>query len=201
MNIILIDNYDSFTYNLYQMLQSQTALTVKVYRNDALSWSELLALQPDRMILSPGPGHPKNESDFGICATILQDALSAEPILPTPLLGVCLGHQGLVHYAGGHVIQAPYIVHGKTSMMDIIEPSPLFEGLTNPFEAMRYHSLVVEEATLPTEFRVTARDQQHHLIMAVQHKYKPLYGVQFHPESIGTPQGEKLLANFLSSKP
>ena len=191
--IIIIDNYDSFTYNLYQMLQAQTQLPVTVYRNDAVNFDALLALKPDRIILSPGPGHPKVEKDFGVCRDII---LNPEAI-NCPVLGVCLGHQGMVQHMGGNVISAPEIVHGKTSMIRILEDSPLFEGLPNPFEAMRYHSLLIDEKTLPDCFKITAREEKLGLPMAIQHRTLPFYGLQFHPESIGTPQGAQLLKNFL----
>jgi len=174
------------------MVQGVASVPVEVYRNNALTFDELVALKPSGVIISPGPGHPGIPSDFGVC----QDVLTRYEALQVPLLGVCLGHQGMVHYLGGTVGQAPEIVHGKTSMVQVVKPSPLFEGLPNPFEAMRYHSLVAEEATLPADLEITAREAQNNLIMAVQHKTWPWFGVQFHPESIGTPQGAVLLRNF-----
>ena len=202
MSIVILDNFDSFTYNLFQMVQAQTALPVKVYRNNALSWEALLTMQPDRVILSPGPGHPAKPADFGLCQQVLQQ----HEALNCPILGVCLGHQGMAHYFGGQVIPAPAIVHGKTSPVRIVRSSPLLEGLPNPFTVMRYHSWMVDLASLPPEFEVTAeleaiQDQENYsapMIMAMQHHTKPLYGVQFHPESVGTPEGAKLLANFLA---
>jgi len=194
--IILIDNFDSFTYNLYQMVQAQTEHPVLTYRNNALSFDELMTLSPCRIILSPGPGNPTVEKDFGVCRDILVRHAEHQ----CPVLGVCLGHQGMVAHLGGNVIAAPEIVHGKTSMMHIVADSPLLDGLPNPFEAMRYHSLMIDAATLPEAFRITAetREEGHPVLpMAVEHKSRPLYGVQFHPESIGTPQGAKLLRNFL----
>jgi anthranilate synthase component II len=192
-SVILIDNYDSFTYNLFQMVQVETKLPVEVFRNDALTLADLVAMKPDRIILSPGPGHPAIDADFGVCKDIIQqwDALQC------PVLGVCLGHQGMVQHLGGEVVQAPAIVHGKTSPIEVLKPSPLFEGLSSPFQAMRYHSLVAAETPWPAELEITARDTADHLIMALQHKSKPLYGVQFHPESIGTPEGAYLLRNFV----
>jgi anthranilate synthase component II len=194
--LLLIDNYDSFTFNLYQMLQEQTEAKVSVYRNDALTFDELLALKPDGVVLSPGPGHPAASKDFGICQAVIEqwDRLNV------PVLGVCLGHQGLGCYMGGQVSQAPAIMHGKTSQVAVLrQDSPLFAGLPNPFTAMRYHSLVVSEENFPHEtFRITAKDLDHGLIMAMEHRSKPLYGVQFHPESIGTPEGGLMLKNFLT---
>jgi anthranilate synthase/aminodeoxychorismate synthase-like glutamine amidotransferase len=191
MTILLIDNYDSFTYNLYQYVQELANTPVTVARNDALTLEDIFNLKPSHVILSPGPGHPGIASDFGICADIIKE-------LDCPILGVCLGHQGIAHHLGGQVIQAPEIKHGKTSQILIIESSPLFTGITNPFTAMRYHSLVVSEENLPDQLLVTARDTQQDLIMALQHKTRPLYGIQFHPESIGTPEGKKILENFLT---
>ncbi len=192
-SILLIDNYDSFTYNLFQMVQVETTLPVEVFRNDALTLADLVDMKPDRIILSPGPGHPAIEADFGVCRDIIRqwDALQC------PVLGVCLGHQGMVQHLGGNVVQAPAIVHGKTSPIAILNPSPLLEGLSSPFQAMRYHSLVAADENWPEELEVTARDTVDNLIMALQHKSKPLYGVQFHPESIGTPEGARLLRNFV----
>lgn len=195
--VILIDNYDSFTYNLYQMVQAQTEAPLEVYRNDAIDFQGILARKPSRIILSPGPGHPGNPSDFGVC----QEVITRQPELQCPVLGVCLGHQGIVHYLGGKIIQAPVICHGKTSSIGYKArsdgASELFDGLPNPFQAMRYHSLVAAEEAFPEDLEVTAREMYHGLIMALRHKERPLYGVQFHPESIGTPEGAKMLRNFL----
>ncbi|MEM0952105.1 MAG: aminodeoxychorismate/anthranilate synthase component II [Cyanobacteria bacterium P01_H01_bin.74] len=197
--IVLIDNYDSFSYNLYQLIQIQTDCPVVVYRNDAIALDILLSMMPKAIVISPGPGHPQNEKDFGICKPIITDAEK----LNCPILGVCLGHQGIAYHLGGQIISAPGIMHGKTSQISITlnntdKPlSPLFEGLDNPFEAMRYHSLLIDEATLPDCLAVTARDCSQKLPMAIQHKTLPLFGIQFHPESIGTPAGSRLIANFL----
>jgi len=190
VTILLIDNYDSFTYNLYQYVQELSDTSVTVARNDKLSLDEVKKLNPSHVILSPGPGHPGIATDFGICADIIQE-------LDCPILGVCLGHQGIAHHLGGQVVPAPEIKHGKTSQIKIIEPSLLFKGISNPFTAMRYHSLVVSDENLPETLLVTARETQQGLIMALQHKTRPLYGIQFHPESIGTPEGKKILENFL----
>jgi anthranilate synthase/aminodeoxychorismate synthase-like glutamine amidotransferase len=199
MPVLLVDNYDSFTYNLFQMVQSQTEEPVVVYRNDAIGFDEVKSIRPSRIILSPGPGHPAVDSDFGVCKDIIQrlEELSVDGRVPS-VLGVCLGHQGMAQHLGGNVVGAPEIIHGKTSEVSVEEPSALFDGLSNPFTAMRYHSLVVEEATLPEDFVITARESKHGLIMAMQHRSRPLYGVQFHPESIGTPEGQQLLRNFLT---
>jgi len=193
MPIVLIDNYDSFTFNLYQMVQVLTNETVEVYRNDRIDFDGLKALKPTRVILSPGPGHPGNEDDFGVC----KDVILRQEELACPVLGVCLGHQGIVHHLGGTVTGAPQIVHGKSSQVELTAHSPLFEGISGPIEAMRYHSLVAAEDDFPSELTITARESVNRLIMALQHKTKPIYGVQFHPESIGTPEGSSILKNFI----
>ncbi len=194
MSIVLIDNYDSFTFNLYQMLQTRTAETVVVYRNDKVDLAELLSQKPSRLVLSPGPGHPANDKDFGVC----KEVILHQERLNCAVLGVCLGHQGIVHHLGGKVVGAPQIVHGKSSHIRISGSSPLLDGLPDNFEAMRYHSLVAAEEGFPEQLEVTARESVHGLIMALEHRSKPIYGVQFHPESIGTPEGGKILQNFLS---
>jgi anthranilate synthase/aminodeoxychorismate synthase-like glutamine amidotransferase len=193
MSLLIIDNYDSFTFNLYQMLQAQTEHEVVVKRNDQIRLDEIENMQPAGIVLSPGPGHPSNAGDFGVCAEIVTHAQQ----LNVPVLGVCLGHQGIAHYMGGKVERAPHIVHGKTSSITITAASPIFRGLPQQFTAMRYHSLVVDEKTLPERLQVTARDTGTSLVMAVQHKDIPLFGVQFHPESIGTPEGATILRNFV----
>ncbi|MFQ3581642.1 MAG: aminodeoxychorismate/anthranilate synthase component II [Chloracidobacterium sp.] len=201
--LVILDNYDSFTFNLYQMLQMQTEEEVVVVRNDAVDLPTLRAWQPTRIVLSPGPGRPDNRRDFGVCWDVLTAAETLTvPVLgvslAVPILGVCLGHQGIVAAYGGQVVRASQIVHGKASEIVQILPSKLFATLPASFPAMRYHSLVADEVTLPDCLLVTARDADTGLIMAVEHRHLPVYGVQFHPESIGTPVGKQLLANFLS---
>lgn len=191
--LLIIDNYDSFTFNLYQMLQAETDKEVVVRRNDKISLDEILELKPHGIVLSPGPGHPANLADFGVCGEVIQ---SAERV-GCPILGVCLGHQGMAHYLGGKVTRAPHIVHGKMSNITITADSKLFSGLVSGFTAMRYHSLVVEDETLPECLKVTARDDKTNLIMAMQHTSIPMFGLQFHPESIGTPEGKTILRNFV----
>ena len=193
MSVLIIDNYDSFTYNLYQMVQEQTQDTVEVYRNDRISFKDIRAKAPRQVILSPGPGHPAIERDFGVC----KEVILRHDELRCPVLGVCLGHQGIAQHLGGNVVRAPHIVHGKTSRIDITARSPLFEGLPSTIQAMRYHSLVAEAEKLPAELKVTAIESTHKLVMALQHATKPIYGLQFHPESIGTPDGKAILRNFL----
>ncbi|MEB3246135.1 MAG: aminodeoxychorismate/anthranilate synthase component II [Vampirovibrionales bacterium] len=205
--ILLIDNYDSFTYNLVQMLQAQTDLPVTVYRNDALTLEQVLALKPAGIVLSPGPGHPAIAEDFGVCAAILEHYKAASPEQSkqlSPLLGVCLGHQGMGLAFGAEVTQAPEIIHGKASPVHIDAESALFNDCPNPFEAMRYHSLIVaNNAAFPhDDFEITATTHAAHdetaIIMAMQHRTKPMFGVQFHPESIGTPEGNQMLGNFIA---
>ena len=190
--MLLIDNYDSFTHNLYQALcvVGAPGTEVVVVRNDALDLDGVRALDPSHIVLSPGPGRPEVEADFGLCGPAL-DAFAAT----RPMLGVCLGHQGLVWKLGGAVVRAPRVMHGKADWI-AHDGSGLFAGIAAPMEVMRYHSLVVDADRLPPELVVTARNAEG-LVMAVQHRTWPLYGVQFHPESIGTPHGPALLGNFL----
>ncbi|MEW6035255.1 MAG: aminodeoxychorismate/anthranilate synthase component II [Candidatus Micrarchaeota archaeon] len=185
--ILLIDNYDSFTYNLYQCLSGLGA-QVMVRRNDAISIGEAEALAPERIVLSPGPGHPANKRDFGVCRDILDE------VTGIPVLGVCLGHQGIVLRFGGKVQKAAAPMHGKTSMVEH-DGKGLFAGIPSPIEAMRYHSLVGTD--IPDELEVTATSMDDRQVMAVRHRTLPISGVQFHPESVMTPCGGKILENFL----
>jgi anthranilate synthase/aminodeoxychorismate synthase-like glutamine amidotransferase len=194
MNIIIIDNYDSFTYNLYQMLQEIMPDKIKVLRNDAVSFDELKQARPDKIVLSPGPGHPAIDEDFGVC----KEVILRQTELQCAVLGVCLGHQGIVHHLGGTVVRAPEIVHGKSSEVILFGECALFEGLPRTFQAMRYHSLIAQESDFPAELEVIGREQKRGMIMALKHREKPIYGVQFHPESIGTPQGSTILKNFVA---
>jgi anthranilate synthase/aminodeoxychorismate synthase-like glutamine amidotransferase len=198
MPILILDNYDSFTYNLYQMVQAQTDDVVWVYRNNQLDWPALMQLRPSRILISPGPGHPANTGDFGICGEVIR----RHQELDCPILGICLGHQGLAHHFGGLVVPAPAIVHGKTSPVRILKESPLLAGLPNPFTVMRYHSWMVDRRSVSPDFEIIAETGgDDPLIMAMQHRIRPLYGVQFHPESVGTPQGAQILGNFLAVEP
>ena len=185
--ILVIDNYDSFTFNLVQYLQ-QLGAEVTVARNDALTASEALARQPQAILLSPGPCTP---DDAGICLDLIAAAADAR----MPLLGVCLGHQSLGQAFGGRVVRAPTLMHGKTSPVQH-GGSSVFQGLPSPFTATRYHSLIVERDGLPDTLEITAWSDDG-LIMGLAHRELPLHGVQFHPESIATEHGHRLLANFL----
>lgn len=187
--ILLIDNYDSFTYNLYQALAVMSQ-EVKVVRHDHATCEEVLRLQPSHIVLSPGPKTPR---ESGICLDLIR--LGANRI---PILGVCLGHQAIALAFGGNFCPAKKILHGKTSPI-FHEGKNIFEGLPNPFTATRYHSLAVEEISLPPTLQIIARAEDGE-IMALRHKSYPCFGVQFHPESILTPQGPLLLKNFLECR-
>ena len=189
MKIVILDNYDSFTYNLYQYVGELNGKPL-VYRNDQLSFNQLRDLNPDRIIISPGPGSPEDPSYFGICTQVITDMGPRVPIL-----GVCLGHQGIVHAFGGRVVRAPQPMHGKTSVV-YHNNKGILKGLRNGFEAMRYHSLIGERQSLPDCLEVTAKTWDD-IIMGIQHKEFPIYGIQFHPESIGTPVGKRILKKFL----
>ena len=185
--ILLIDNYDSFTYNLYQYL-CELGADVRVARNDKISLEEIEAMAPQGIVVSPGPGTPK---EAGISGEVV--ARFGEKL---PVLGVCLGHQTIGYTYGGVVEQAPEIMHGKTSMV-YHDGKGLYEGLPNPFEAIRYHSLIVNPESLPEFLEVTSRTEDG-IVMGVRHKNLPVEGVQFHPESIMTRVGHDLLRNYLN---
>lgn len=187
--ILVIDNYDSFTYNLVQFLGEMGA-DLKVVRNDQMTLDEIRAMQPEKIVISPGPGDP---DDGGVSLDVLRE-LGAT----TPILGVCLGHQCIGEAYGGVVKRAPRLMHGKTSMI-YHRGDDLFTGVPSPFEATRYHSLIVEEATLPDVLAITAFTDQGE-IMGLRHKQYPVMGVQFHPESILTTYGPRILRNFLEMK-
>ncbi len=186
IRILLIDNYDSFTYNLVQAFAANGA-EVLVYRNDEISIGEALALDATHLVISPGPGRPE---DAGVSLEMI-DAFAGK----VPMLGVCLGHQSLVHHYGGDIVRAERLMHGKTSMVNH-DNSALFDGMSLPFEAGRYHSLCATDQSLPEELIVTARTKRGE-IMGVRHRTLPLHGVQFHPESVLTPEGDKLMNNFM----
>lgn len=185
--ILMIDNYDSFTYNLFQYL-AELGADVQVYRNDKIDLTEISNLHPAGIVISPGPGRPENA---GISVALIKEFYQNIPIL-----GVCLGHQAIGQAFGGNIISAPILMHGKVSDVHY-EESPLFSGLTNPFTATRYHSLVIEKTSISTELKIIAATQDD-VIMGIQHERFPLYGVQFHPESILTTEGKVLLKNFLT---
>ncbi|MGM0751078.1 MAG: anthranilate synthase component II [Bacillota bacterium] len=185
--ILLIDNYDSFTYNLYQYIE-ELGEEVTVKRNDAISLEEIKELNPSGIILSPGPGKPE---DAGICISIIQNLHASVPIL-----GVCLGHQAIGAAFGATIEVAEKVMHGKTSLIQH-DGSGVFEYLPQPLEVMRYHSLVIKNGTLPTQLETVALSMDDREIMAIKHMKYPMYGLQFHPESIGTKTGKKIIQNFL----
>lgn len=187
MRVLLLDNYDSFTYNLYQYL-SELGATVEVHRNDKISVAEIGAMRPERIVISPGPCTP---TEAGISVALIQE-LGAH----IPMLGVCLGHQALGAAYGGTIIRAPQVMHGKLSDIHHHQVG-VFAGLPTPFPATRYHSLIVQRNDLPAELEVTAWTDDG-LIMGLRHCDYPVQGVQFHPESILTDSGKALLRNFLT---
>ncbi len=185
--ILLIDNYDSFTYNLYHQIALQ-GREVKVVRNDELTIEEIRQMQPKAIVLSPGPGTP---SEAGMIVQMIKELHREYPIL-----GICLGHQAIGEAFGGNIVRAKTIMHGKTSMLSH-EKRGLFENLVKEVEVMRYHSLILDPATLHPDFDITATSCDDGEIMAIQHKTYPLFGLQFHPESIGTDAGTQMVAAFL----
>jgi anthranilate synthase component 2 len=191
MKILVIDNYDSFVYNIAQILGELGAEPI-VVRNDQITLEDIKAMNPDGIVISPGPGHPADRRYFGVCTDVITE-LGPK----TPILGVCLGHQGIVHAFGGKVINAKKARHGKTSTIQFTADR-LFESVANPFKATRYHSLVADQNQIPECLKVTARALDDGEIMAIRHKKYPIEGVQFHPESILTGEGRRILFNFLS---
>jgi anthranilate synthase component II len=187
MTVVVIDNYDSFTYNLVQYL-GELGADVRVMRNDAVTVGDVAAAKPDRIVISPGPGRPEQA---GITMNVIRE-LGGE----TPLLGVCLGHQAIGAVFGGRVVRAAVPMHGKTSAIEH-DGRGVFAGIDSPFVASRYHSLVVADADLPDELQVSARTREDGTIMGLRHRSRPIHGVQFHPESILTGAGQHLLRNFL----
>ncbi|MBT8066809.1 MAG: aminodeoxychorismate/anthranilate synthase component II [Gammaproteobacteria bacterium] len=184
--MLLIDNYDSFTYNLVQAFAAHGA-EVMVYRNDAIDVDEALALAPTHLVISPGPGRPE---DAGVSLAMIE-AFAGK----IPVLGVCLGHQSIVQAYGGEIVRAARLMHGKTSMVSH-DGQSIFAGLPQPFEVGRYHSLCAEQDSLPEVLEITAQTDRGE-IMGVRHKTLPVEGVQFHPESVLTPEGDRLMANFM----
>lgn len=191
LKVLIIDNYDSFVYNLYQAFGELGAEPV-VLRNDAVTLNELKGIEPDAFVLSPGPGHPASTRDFGVCGDVLRELSPA-----TPTLGVCLGHQGIATVFGGTVAHASRVLHGKTSVVHH-DRRTIFDGLPNPMVVGRYHSLAIDLESMPPDLEVSATADDGE-IMAVRHRRHPIEGVQFHPESILTPDGPILLRNFLAA--
>ena len=190
MKILIIDNYDSFVYNIAQSL-GQSNIKTLVYRNNKITIKDIKRMQIDAIIISPGPGNPEDEKYFGICNNIIK-ILGKE----IPVLGICLGHQGIVSAFGGKIINAGKTRHGKTSKI-YYKDDPLFVDIENPFNATRYHSLIAEKKTFPNCLEITANSIDDNEIMALTHKEYPIKGVQFHPESILTKEGMKILNNFI----
>lgn len=184
--IVLIDNYDSFTYNLYQYL-IEFEDDVRIYRNDKIDVKELEALKPDKIVISPGPGRPEEAGNTLDIIDYFKDKL--------PILGICLGHQSMGQVYGAEIVRAGEIVHGKTALVKT-KANPLFKGLPESFKVMRYHSLIIDRETLSDEFDIIAETEDG-LIMGIAHKRYPIYGLQFHPESILTEYGKEMIANFV----
>ena len=191
MKILIIDNFDSFVYNISQLVGFLNVLPV-VVRNNQISINSILKMNPDAIIISPGPGHPKNKKDFGICNEVITKLGPSIPIL-----GICLGHQGMVHAFGGKVTRARDIRHGKTSNIRFAGYSKLFEGVENPFVATRYHSLIADKATFPKCLKITSASVDDDEIMSACHEKYLIEGIQFHPESVLTTEGKKILSNFV----
>ena len=185
--VLVIDNYDSFTYNLVQYL-GELGATVVVRRNDEASIEQLRGLAPARVVISPGPGRPEQA---GVSLEVIKEFGPRMPVL-----GVCLGHQAIGLAFGGDVVRAPLPIHGKTSTVEH-NGHGVFAGLTASFQAGRYHSLIVDEKTLPADLEVTARTKEDGLVMGLRHRTLPIHGVQFHPESVLTNEGRRILRNFL----
>ena len=193
MKVLVIDNYDSFVYNLVQYIGELGGEPI-VYRNDQLTIQQAMKLNPQRIVISPGPGTPEDPHYFGVCSAILH-----EMSCKIPTLGVCLGNQGIIYIFGGKVVRANRLMHGKTSVITH-DGKGLFEGVKNPFTATRYHSLVGEKTSIPSCIQVSAQSTDDGEIMAVRHKEYPITGLQFHPESILCEDGKKIIKNFLGGR-
>lgn len=187
--ILLLDNYDSFVYNLYQYI-GEYKEDIKVLRNDALSLSQIIALQPEKIILSPGPGRPK---DAGVMEEVIAYFFDKVPIL-----GICLGHQAICEVFGSTITYAKKVMHGKTSILSMTENQPLFKGINN-YQVARYHSLVADVKTIKEPLQIIARSEDGE-VMAVKHAMYPVYGLQFHPESILTIDGKQIIKNFIEGE-
>ena len=193
MKVLVIDNYDSFVYNLVQYIEELGGKT-RVYRNDQITLKQSMKLNPDRIVISPGPGTPEETRYFGVCSSILRH-MSCK----IPTLGVCLGHQGIIYTFGGKIMPAKRLMHGKTSLIKH-DNKGVLKGIKNPFQATRYHSLVGDRNFLPACLKVTAESLDDGEIMGVRHVAYPIEGVQFHPESILTGEGKLLIKNFLEGR-
>jgi len=191
LKTLIIDNYDSFTYNLYQLIGSLGGNPV-VHKNDQITIKRIEQQSPTHIVISPGPGTVKNPDDFGICEEAIQNFAGK-----IPLLGVCLGHQGIIKAFGGKIETAPKIIHGKQSLIHH-NASTLFKNVPSPFPAMRYHSLCGSRHELPAELKITAISEEDDVIMAIEHCQFKLFGIQFHPESFMTDAGRQITLNFLS---
>jgi len=190
LKFLIIDNYDSFVYNIAQYL-GELGVNSDVKRNDKISIDEIIEKKYDAIIISPGPGTPEDKKYFGICTNVIKELGPTKPIL-----GVCLGHQGIIHAFGGKITNARCVRHGKTSPIKHVDV-PLFRDVKNPFRATRYHSLVGDKTIIPDSLEITAVAEDDAEVMAVRHKKYLIEGVQFHPESIMTEDGKKILANFI----
>mgnify|MGYP002621472642 FL=1 len=190
MKTLIIDNYDSFTYNLAQYFGELDAHPI-VHTNNSLTVEKINSIDPTHIVISPGPGTVEKPEDFGICEKVILQYMNSIPIL-----GVCLGHQGIAKALGGKIQPAPTIMHGKQSTIEHTNKG-IFKNVQSPLTAMRYHSLCIDETSFPAELTITARAQDDNTIQAIQHDTYPLFGIQFHPESFGTPEGKTILSNFL----
>jgi anthranilate synthase component 2 len=189
--ILMIDNYDSFTYNIVQYCE-QLGANLKIIRNDELTVEEIKDLNPSKIIISPGPATP---NDAGICLDVIKEFSDS-----TPIFGICLGHQAIAQVFGGEVIRAPKMMHGKTSQIQVIKKNTLFDKLPNEFTQTRYHSLTVNKNNLPNTIEVTSKSLDDDEIMSLKIKNKNVFGVQFHPESIMSEHGHEIINNFLELK-
>jgi anthranilate synthase component 2 len=193
VKVLVIDNYDSFVYNLVQYIGELGGEPI-VYRNDQITLQQAMELDPQRIVISPGPGTPEDPHYFGVCSSVLR-----EMSCKIPTLGVCLGNQGIISVFGGKIVRAKRLMHGKTSMIRHYGKG-VFEGVTNPFTATRYHSLVGDKTSIPACIEITAESTDDGEIMGVRHRTYPITGLQFHPESILCENGKKIIKNFLEGR-
>lgn len=191
LKTVVIDNYDSFVFNIVQYI-GELGGNPEVFRNDEITVEEIKKMNPTHIVISPGPGDPTDRNYFGVSSDVILHLGKTIPVL-----GVCLGHQGITSCFGGKVIKAPIIMHGKTSKISH-DSSALFVNIESPFVGMRYHSLIAEKENFPECLKITAEVIEDGMIMALEHKEFPIYGVQFHPESIGSPNGKQMIQNFLN---